>query len=216
MSHEAIDVALDFLNDALEREFEISLFNFDLEKSAGGDQEKWESLRTDETIYEQRMAIVRPIKKLRKVKLQNHKMSSRLLEPARWESMRAKRRKRKILKASLYAHPSYGFVVRCLVSNSTPAIPEDTLDARWDVVVTPDGPALANTTEIVCAQCGGMSGITGEKCAKGSGSWGLGGCQNGYVGAPTHKMGNLDSPLEIRRFGIWEKEIYRELYDAEV
>jgi hypothetical protein len=216
MTQDPMKIGLEFLNDALEREFKLSLYNFDLEQSACGDQEKWDELKTDKEIFEQRMAMIRPIKKLRKVKLQNHKMSSRLLEPARWESLRAKRRQRKILKASLYAHPSYGFVVRCLISNCSPVISEDILNARWDVVVTPDGPALANTVQIICSQCGGMSGVTGENCVEGSGSWGLGGCQNGFVGAPTHKIGKLDSPLEICRFGIWPQEKYKALYDAEV
>ena len=214
MRHDEMDVALEFLRDALEREYKLSLFNFDLEKTAGGDPQKWDAIRLDEDLFEQRMAMVRPVKKLRKVKLLNHKMSKKLLDPARWEAMRAKRRQRKVLKATLYAHPTYGFVVRCLVSNPSPPVPEDIIAARWDVVVTDGVPALANTVQDVCASCGGMSGAGGEKCE--GGRWGFGGCKDGFVSAPIHPMDDLEGPLEIRRFDVWAREIHRALYDAEV
>ena len=87
---------------------------------------------------------------------------------------------------------------------------------RWDVLVTDGVATLANTNQVLCLDCDGMSGILNQECVEKPGGWGFGGCKHGgFREPPNNDLGTLGPLQNIKRFD-YSTDLYRSLYDAEV
>ena len=222
MDRDPIDVALEFLVDAFEREHQLSLFNIEVYAAADDDPSQWRKRKMylDPDMLENGRAIVRPVKRLRKAPVRPMLRQRRHMNREQREEWRDRLRKRVVCKASLYEHPDHGFVVRCLVTgNGARHRREDIeIEMRWDVLVTDGVATLANTNQRVCFYCRGMSGLRNEECV-GEGPDGSGfdsRCRSGgYDYAPTNDLGALGALVEIRRLGYPTKGFYQALYLAD-
>lgn len=216
MTQDPMEIALNFLNDAFEKEYQLSLFNLDAYALADDNPGSWRAMLRDPDLREKSRAIVAPLKKLPKAGVRAVKRERRHLSPEAREERRKVLRRRVILKASLYTHPEFGFVVRCLVSDTSPGSPKDFINMRWDVLVTDGVATLANTNQVLCLDCDGMSGILNQECVEKPGGWGFGGCKHGgFREPPNNDLGTLGPLQNIKRFD-YSTDLYRSLYDAEV
>ena len=201
---DAVELAIAFVNDALEGEYQFGQACVDLRKQALRDAQSWDPFKN--------MALERKLSKrylniprLAKAKLRPaFGLRASLLDEERLNNQLARFRKRVVLKASLFDSSIFTSVIRFLVTRNDMG---DTtmVSHRVDIVVDDGVLKLAGASQDVCPDCEGMSVLRGIECR----------CEHGgFLVPPSNDVGVRGSPLEVRRLGE-RPAYYGDLYDAD-
>ncbi|MBN2495796.1 MAG: hypothetical protein JXR96_14485 [Deltaproteobacteria bacterium] len=97
---------------------------------------------------------------------------------------------RVIFKASLYAHPDFGQVLRCVLSSQFKSEQLENYDELIEVANTDKGPALIAGYN-PCHECECTGELDGDPCRACGG--------RGWLHAWSERHGDLGAPLEVRR-----------------